>query len=267
MLVIAVIGGLYRLEGAWLGALVFVLINNYAQDIDLVSERFHTLIGVIFLVIVLVSPNGLIGLWERVTAGPPAGAADGHHPGEGVGRAHTRRLTRYPFLGGDTGCLLHEIRAGGLSGSPSPSQSLAFVVAGCGSSNDDSSGSSSASTRRPPATSTPAAAAPADAPDPQPAVEPRSGGSGTPIKIAIMSECKGAFGSFDNQNMAGAVAALSQFAGRQAQEPATSPKTASRAAPSATTRSSSWASAAATTRRTRPSRRCAGSWSSSTPTS
>jgi branched-chain amino acid transport system permease protein len=70
VLVIAVIGGLYRLEGAWLGALVFVLINNYAQDIGFVSERFHTLIGVIFLVIVLVSPNGLIGLWERVTAGP-----------------------------------------------------------------------------------------------------------------------------------------------------------------------------------------------------
>jgi branched-chain amino acid transport system permease protein len=70
VLVIAVIGGLYRLEGAWLGALVFVLINNYAQDIGFVSERFHTLIGVIFLVIVLVSPNGLIGLWERFTAGP-----------------------------------------------------------------------------------------------------------------------------------------------------------------------------------------------------
>ena len=69
MLVIAVIGGLYRLEGAWLGALVFVLINNYAQDIGFVADRFHTLIGVIFLVIVLVSPNGLIGLWERVTAG------------------------------------------------------------------------------------------------------------------------------------------------------------------------------------------------------
>ena len=32
-------------------------------------ERFHTLIGVIFLVIVLVSPNGLIGLWERATSG------------------------------------------------------------------------------------------------------------------------------------------------------------------------------------------------------
>ncbi len=79
VLVIAVIGGLYRLEGAWLGALVFVLINNYAQDIDLVSERFHTLIGIVFLVIVIVSPGGLVGLWERGRdrlrrRGPPAGA-------------------------------------------------------------------------------------------------------------------------------------------------------------------------------------------------
>jgi branched-chain amino acid transport system permease protein len=69
VLVIAVIGGLYRLEGAWLGALVFVIINNYAPDIGFIANRFHTVIGVIFLVIVLVSPNGLIGLWERATAG------------------------------------------------------------------------------------------------------------------------------------------------------------------------------------------------------
>jgi branched-chain amino acid transport system permease protein len=69
ILVIAVIGGLYRLEGAWLGALVFVVINNYAPDIGFISDRFHTLIGVVFLVIVLVSPSGLMGLWERITAG------------------------------------------------------------------------------------------------------------------------------------------------------------------------------------------------------
>jgi branched-chain amino acid transport system permease protein len=69
VLVIAVIGGLYRLEGAWLGALVFVVINNYAPDIGLISDRFHTLIGVVFLVIVLVSPSGLMGLWERFTSG------------------------------------------------------------------------------------------------------------------------------------------------------------------------------------------------------
>ena len=66
VLVIAVIGGLYRLEGAWLGALFFVIINNYSQRIGFIGPRFHTLIGAIFLVIVLVSPGGLIGLWERV---------------------------------------------------------------------------------------------------------------------------------------------------------------------------------------------------------
>jgi branched-chain amino acid transport system permease protein len=69
VLVVAVIGGLYRLEGAWLGALVFVVINNYAPDIGFISNRFHTVIGLIFLAIVLVSPNGLIGLWERATVG------------------------------------------------------------------------------------------------------------------------------------------------------------------------------------------------------
>jgi branched-chain amino acid transport system permease protein len=65
VLVIAVIGGLYRLEGAWVGALFFVIINNYSQRIGFIGDRFHTLIGAIFLAIVLVSPGGLIGLWER----------------------------------------------------------------------------------------------------------------------------------------------------------------------------------------------------------
>jgi branched-chain amino acid transport system permease protein len=70
VLVIAVIGGLYRLEGAWIGALFFVVINNYTQQIDFLSlsTRFETLIGLVFLVIVLVSPGGLIGLWERATS-------------------------------------------------------------------------------------------------------------------------------------------------------------------------------------------------------
>jgi branched-chain amino acid transport system permease protein len=68
LLVICVIGGLFRLEGAWLGAFVFVLINNYIRSvpglghIGLSEERFHTVIGVIFLVIVLLSPGGLMGI-------------------------------------------------------------------------------------------------------------------------------------------------------------------------------------------------------------
>jgi branched-chain amino acid transport system permease protein len=68
LLVISVIGGLYRIEGAWLGALFFVILNNYSERIGFWSldTRFQSLIGVIFLVIVLVSPNGLLGAWERV---------------------------------------------------------------------------------------------------------------------------------------------------------------------------------------------------------
>jgi branched-chain amino acid transport system permease protein len=68
VLVIAVIGGLYRLEGAWLGAFVFVILNNYVQRIGFwsLSTRFETVIGAFFLLVVLVSPGGLIGVWERL---------------------------------------------------------------------------------------------------------------------------------------------------------------------------------------------------------
>jgi branched-chain amino acid transport system permease protein len=64
VLVIAVIGGLYRIEGAWLGAIVFVVIDTYTRSIGFIGDRFHTLIGLIFLVIVLLSPGGLMGIWE-----------------------------------------------------------------------------------------------------------------------------------------------------------------------------------------------------------
>jgi branched-chain amino acid transport system permease protein len=70
LLIIAVIGGLMRLEGAWLGAFVFVILNNYLRSvpglshIGITDERFHTVIGVIFLVIVLLSPGGLLGIWQ-----------------------------------------------------------------------------------------------------------------------------------------------------------------------------------------------------------
>jgi branched-chain amino acid transport system permease protein len=71
VLVIAVIGGLYRIEGAWVGALPFALLDNYSREWTpeignvLGPERFNTLLGIIFLIIVLVSPGGLVGLWEK----------------------------------------------------------------------------------------------------------------------------------------------------------------------------------------------------------
>ncbi len=97
LLVICVIGGLYRLEGAWVGAVAFVVIQNYVRTdgLPVVGGTFHTLIGVVFLLIVLVSPGGLMGIWDslmrRVTrpqvdpalvpgAGAPA-SPEGEHAG------------------------------------------------------------------------------------------------------------------------------------------------------------------------------------------
>jgi branched-chain amino acid transport system permease protein len=79
VLVIAVVGGLLRLEGAWIGALVFVVLQNYTRGTDLIGDRFNTLIGLIFLAVVLLSPGGLVGIWglvkERVQRSRAGGAA------------------------------------------------------------------------------------------------------------------------------------------------------------------------------------------------
>ncbi len=41
----------------------------------------------------------------------------------------------------------------------------------------------------------------------------------TPIKVAVLSDCQGAFGSFDGQDLAGVVAAMSQYAGAKPVNP------------------------------------------------
>jgi branched-chain amino acid transport system permease protein len=68
LLIVAVIGGLGRVEGAWLGAFAFVVINNYVRDVSVpvLGGSFNTVIGLIFLAIVIVSPGGLMGLWDRL---------------------------------------------------------------------------------------------------------------------------------------------------------------------------------------------------------
>lgn len=65
VLIIAVIGGLKHPIGPFLGAVVVVLMQTFAIDI-VGADRFNTLIGLVFLVIVFVSPDGLLGLWGRL---------------------------------------------------------------------------------------------------------------------------------------------------------------------------------------------------------
>ena len=65
VLIIAVIGGLRHPIGPFLGALFVVLIQTFAIDI-VGAERYNTLIGLLFLAIVFVSPDGLLGLWGKL---------------------------------------------------------------------------------------------------------------------------------------------------------------------------------------------------------
>lgn len=58
ILIISVIGGLRHPSGAFVGAIVFVLLDTFAVDL-IDRERFNTLIGAVLLLIVIVAPNGL----------------------------------------------------------------------------------------------------------------------------------------------------------------------------------------------------------------
>lgn len=62
ILVIAVLGGMRHPIGAFLGAIVFTVLQTFAVDI-IDRERFNLVIGLVFLGIVLFSSDGLLGLW------------------------------------------------------------------------------------------------------------------------------------------------------------------------------------------------------------
>jgi branched-chain amino acid transport system permease protein len=65
ILIVAVLGGMKHPIGAFVGAIVYVLLQNFAIDL-FVRERFNLVIGAGFLAIVLFSPDGLLGLWAKL---------------------------------------------------------------------------------------------------------------------------------------------------------------------------------------------------------
>ena len=65
VLVMAVIGGLGHPLGAFLGALIYAVLDTFASTI-IGHDRFNTLIGLVFLSIVLLSPDGVWGMGERL---------------------------------------------------------------------------------------------------------------------------------------------------------------------------------------------------------
>src|SRR6185369_16165231 len=91
ILIIAVVGGITRPIGPFIGALIFVLLRTFALDflvkIGLDGNRFRLIIGLGFLAIVLFSPDGVVGLWERWQRRNRSGQArpggDAHGEGHG----------------------------------------------------------------------------------------------------------------------------------------------------------------------------------------
>ncbi|KJC61613.1 ABC transporter ATP-binding protein [Bradyrhizobium sp. LTSPM299] len=69
VLIIAVVGGITRPIGPFIGAFIFVLLRTFAIDLlvkfGLDGNRFRLLIGLGFLAIVFWSSDGVIGLWDQ----------------------------------------------------------------------------------------------------------------------------------------------------------------------------------------------------------
>jgi branched-chain amino acid transport system permease protein len=84
ILIIAVLGGMRHPIGAFIGAIVFVLVQNFAIDV-IARERFNLVIGIVFLSIVLFSPDGLLGLWGYFRTRFPAGGVQPKIKSRGVG--------------------------------------------------------------------------------------------------------------------------------------------------------------------------------------
>ena len=64
-LVMAVLGGMSAMPGAFIGAVLYLLITTYASSF---TDRYNTVIGVLFLLVIMFAPNGIAGLATQVRA-------------------------------------------------------------------------------------------------------------------------------------------------------------------------------------------------------
>ena len=65
VLIAAVLGGLRRPVGAYVGAFAFTVVQSFAiKFVD--PERFNTVIGLVFISVVVFSPDGIVGVWGLI---------------------------------------------------------------------------------------------------------------------------------------------------------------------------------------------------------
>jgi branched-chain amino acid transport system permease protein len=66
-LLMAILGGIGTLTGAFVGSSVVVFIQNYVSSY---FERWQTLLGVVFVLVILFAPDGIVGTWSRKVWAP-----------------------------------------------------------------------------------------------------------------------------------------------------------------------------------------------------
>ncbi len=243
---VAVIGGIGNLEGAWLGAFVYVVANNYLRSLPLVDHigiteaRFNTVVGALVLLIVVLSPEGLsgifAGLFDRAVPAPLC-APDTGHGRRASGALVIHQPTAHIQHGG-TAMKRRTARRGTVVASVA----VVGLTVGAGAFVADAAH---------PASTAPTGSAAA---------------SGEPIKLGVLAECEGEFGGFNEDVIAGVTLAMINQAGATSNSRTTATEGSPVRSPAAG-RSTSSASAAATTRPTASSRRCARSSSRTAPRS
>ena len=62
-LLMSILGGVGTMAGAFVGSSIVVFIKQYVSSY---VDRWVTLLGVIFVLVILLAPDGLVGLWLRV---------------------------------------------------------------------------------------------------------------------------------------------------------------------------------------------------------
>lgn len=81
VLVVAVVGGMRRPLGPFIGAFIYVMLQVFSTDLlgvfGFSAERFKLIIGIGFLAVVLFSPDGVLALWDRWRARVAARKAAG----------------------------------------------------------------------------------------------------------------------------------------------------------------------------------------------
>lgn len=62
-LLMSILGGVSTIAGAFVGSGVFVFVTNYVSSY---TERWPTLLGLIFVLTILFAPDGVVGAWQRL---------------------------------------------------------------------------------------------------------------------------------------------------------------------------------------------------------